>query len=196
MQSNIEIEAKVLLSEEEYMTLVNYLHLERYKRVKQTNHYIDSTDRKLKENDFALRVRELDDFVLTLKTPLSEGLLEKNQSLSWREYDELEDEGVFPVGDIKNFLENCGFNVRDLKVLASLTTYRIEFEYENGIVCLDENFYGKNNEIKDYELEFSSTSMEKAKDCATKLLQDAGIKKFKFNTHSKQSRAIAAISSK
>ena len=33
MHSNIEIESKVLLTEEEYLTLVSYLHLERYKRI-------------------------------------------------------------------------------------------------------------------------------------------------------------------
>ena len=80
-----------------------------------------------------------------------------------------------------------------LKVLASLTTYRIEFEYENGIVSLDENYYGENNEIKDYELEFSSTSMEKAMEYTKQLLSEAKIKFRKFNTHSKQTRAIAAI---
>ena len=109
MQSNIEIEAKVLLSEEEYLTLIKYLHLERYKKIKQTNHYVDSVDRKLKANDIALRIRENEDFVLTLKTPLSEGLLEKNQTISWRDYSDLEEQGIFPNGDIKNFLEICGF---------------------------------------------------------------------------------------
>ena len=36
MQSNIEIEAKVLLTKEEYQTLLKYLHLERYKRIEQS----------------------------------------------------------------------------------------------------------------------------------------------------------------
>ncbi len=196
MKSNIEIEAKVLLTEEEYDTLVEYLHLERYKRIKQINHYIDTPDRKLKNNDFALRVRELDDFTLTLKTPLSEGLLEKNQSLTWREYDDLEDKNVFPNGDIKDFLENCGFKVSELKVLASLTTYRIEYEYKSSLLSLDENSYGEHNEIKDFELEVETTSMEKAMEITKQLLEEAGIKFTKFNSHSKQARAIAAISKK
>ena len=76
-----------------------------------------------------------------------------NQVLSWREYDELEDEKVFPNGNIKQFLEICGFQVRDLQVLASLTTYRIELEFEDGLLCLDENFYENHNELKDFELE-------------------------------------------
>ena len=193
MQSNIEIEAKVLLSEEEYLTLIKYLHLERYKKIKQTNHYVDSVDRKLKSNDIALRIREKEDFILTLKTPLSEGLLEKNQTISWRDYSDLEEQGIFPNGDIKNFLEICGFNTRELKVLASLTTYRIELELNEGILCLDENVYGINNNKRDYELEIESTSMEKAKEAAKKILNEAGITSFKFNTLSKQARAVMSI---
>lgn len=192
MHSNIEIEAKVLLQKEQYEQVVSYLHLERYKKIKQTNHYIDSTTRVLRDNDFALRVREKDDFVLTLKTPLSEGLLEKNQTLSWREYDALEDESIFPVGNIKSFLELCGFNTLELKVLASLTTYRIEFEYEDGLVSLDENHYGKNGKTIDYELEIESTSMERAEELIKRLLQETGITEFKFNTLSKQARALEA----
>ena len=192
MHSNIEIEAKVLLQKEQYDQVVSYLHLERYTKIKQTNHYIDSTSRVLRDNDFALRVREKDDFVLTLKTPLSEGLLEKNQTLSWREYDALEDESIFPIGNIKSFLELCGFNTRELQVLASLTTFRIEFEYEDGLVSLDENHYGKNGKIVDYELEIESASMERAEELVKRLLQEAGITDFKFNTLSKQARALEA----
>lgn len=192
MHSNIEIEAKVLLQKEQYDQVVSYLHLERYKKIKQTNHYIDSTSRVLRDNDFALRVREKDDFVLTLKTPLSEGLLEKNQTLSWREYDALEDESIFPIGNIKSFLELCGFNTRELQVLASLTTYRIEFEYEDGLVSLDENHYGKNGKVVDYELEIESASMERAEELVKRLLHEAGITDFKFNTLSKQARALEA----
>lgn len=193
MQSNIEIEAKVLLTKGQYESLLKYLHLERYKKVEQTNHYVDTKDRQLRQNDIALRIRETNEFTLTLKTPLSEGLLEKNQNISWREYSELEDSGIFPQGDIKNFLEICGFNTNDLKVLASLTTNRIELELDDGLLCLDENIYGKNGSLIDYELEVESTSMEKAEETASKILNEVGITEFKFNTHSKQTRAIASI---
>ena len=40
MNSNIEIEAKVLLTEEQYDAIVNYLGLEKYRRLKQINYYI------------------------------------------------------------------------------------------------------------------------------------------------------------
>ena len=81
----------------------------------------------------------------------------------------------------------------NFKILASLKTNRIELELDEGLLCLDENFYGKNNEITDYELEIESNSMEKAEELATKILKEIGVNKFKFNTHSKQSRAIDAL---
>ena len=75
---------------------------------------------------------------------------------------------------------------------AKLTTYRIEFEYEDGLVSLDENHYGKNGKVVDYELEIESASMERAEELVKRLLQEAGITEFKFNTLSKQARALEA----
>ena len=101
MNSNIEIEAKVLLLKDEYDTIIRELQLDKYRKITQTNHYIDTPDSFLKRNGIALRVREKNqEFVLTLKTPLSEGLLEKNDSISWRDFDLLQDEGIFPEGGI------------------------------------------------------------------------------------------------
>ena len=72
MGSNIEIEAKVLVSKEEYNQVIKNLHLDTYYKFKQTNYYIDSDEYDIKKNGFALRVREKNqEFELTLKTPLS-----------------------------------------------------------------------------------------------------------------------------
>ena len=73
-----------------------------------------------------------------------------------------------------------------------MTTHRIEFEYEDGLVCLDENIYGRNERIIDYELEIEATSMERAEELLTQLLTSAGITEFKFNKLSKQRRALEA----
>lgn len=190
MNSNIEIEAKVLLSEEEYNKIIVHFHLDRYPRIKQTNYYIDSETRVLKENGIALRIRESNDFELTLKTPLSEGLLEKNQNITWREYESLEKRGVFPEGQIKSFLEVLGFNIDKLKILASLTTERIEIHYKDGLMSLDRNVY--NNQI-DYELEMEQTSMDGAEELIKDLLKEVGIEEHAFNHVSKQARAINAL---
>ena len=87
MNSTIEIEAKVLLSKEQYDKIVTYLGLEKYRKSKQMNHYIDSKNHVLRNNEVVLRIREKDDFKLTLKAPLSEGLLEKDQLITWRDYE-------------------------------------------------------------------------------------------------------------
>ena len=54
------------------------------------------------------------------------------------------------------------------------------------------NNYGKNEKIVDYELEIEATSMERAEELIKNLLSAAGINEFKFNTLSKQRRALEA----
>ena len=45
MSSNIEIEAKVLLTENQYETIIEKLNLIKFRKIKQTNYYIDTPDR-------------------------------------------------------------------------------------------------------------------------------------------------------
>ena len=191
MNSNIEIEAKVLLLKDEYDTIIKELKLDKYRKFTQTNHYIDTPDSFLKKNGIALRVREKNqEFVLTLKTPLSEGLLEKNDSISWRDFDLLKDEGVFPEGGIKKFLQILGVKIEELKILTSLTTDRIEIDYKGGILCVDKNQYSG---MVDYELEVEFTSIEGAKDLALSVLKECNIENSTFNNISKQARALNAL---
>ena len=48
MGSNIEIEAKVLINKDEYNKVIEHLHLDAYRRIKQTNYYIDTDNRDIK----------------------------------------------------------------------------------------------------------------------------------------------------
>lgn len=189
MNTNIEIEAKVLLNEKDYKAIIAHLSLDKYHKIKQKNHYIDSDALFLKHNGLALRIREKDDFILTLKTPLSEGLLEKNQVISWKEYEDFRDQNIFPEGEIKKFLEIIGVKIPTIRIQTSMQTERIELDYKGATLCLDKNTYGKN---LDYELEMSHTSIAGAEDLITELLNSIGIK-FTFNEISKQSRAIKAL---
>lgn len=190
MNSNIEIEAKVLLSEEQYDALVNYLGLEKYRRLKQINYYIDSKDQILRDNEIALRIREKDDFELTFKAPMSEGLLEKNQIISWKDYEKYQTKGLFPAGEIKDFLETLGFKTNELIVLATLETDRINYQIEDCTLCLDKSTY--NGKI-DYELEMEAPSMKRAEALIDKILKEVGIKDYTFNKLSKQSRALNEV---
>ena len=185
MNSTIEIEAKVLLTKEQYDTIVSYLGLERYRKSKQINYYIDSKDQILRKNEVVLRIREKDDFELTFKAPLSEGLLEKDQIISWRDYERYQRDGIFPSGEIKTFLQTLGFNVEELEIISTLETLRIRYTLEDATLCLDESHY--NGQV-DYELEMAASSMEHAQELIEKVLKEVGITEFKFNTLSKQSR--------
>ena len=189
MSTNIEIESKVLLSKEDFDKLLDVLHADKYKRVKQINHYIDTDHQSLRRLGCALRIREKDDFVLTLKTPLSEGLLEKSQNISWRQYEKLAKDNVFPEGDIKLFLEILGIKISELKIITSLTTDRIEMPYKEGLLSLDRNVYSG---YTDYEIEMEQTSIHYAEECLKEICESADIPCV-FNTNSKQARAMNAL---
>ena len=189
MSTNIEIESKVLLTKDDFEKVLDALRADRYKRIRQVNHYIDSEDQALRRLGCALRIREKDDFVLTLKTPLSEGLLEKSQTISWRQYDRLAKNNTFPDGDIKNFLEILGIKIEELKILTSLTTDRIEIPYKEGLLSLDTNVYSGNT---DYELEMEQTSIQYAEECLQEICALANVPCV-FNTFSKQARAMNAL---
>ena len=191
MSSNIEIEAKVLLLKDEYNAIIEKLNLQKYRKIKQTNHYIDTPDRYLEKNGIALRIREKDEeFELTLKTPLSEGLLEKNENISWRDFENLSERQIFPDGNIRKFLLILGVKVSDLKVLTSLCTERIHVEFEGFELALDKNIYSN---IVDYELEVESSSIERAQQEIENILNECDIKNFSFNKVSKQARALNAL---
>ncbi len=189
MSTNIEIESKVLLNKDNFEKVIETLHADRYKRVKQINHYIDSKHQTLRRLGCALRIREKDDFVLTLKTPLSEGLLEKSQTITWKEYELFAKDKIFPEGPIKTFLEILGIKVSELEILTSLTTDRIEITYKEGTLSLDRNSYS--NTI-DYELEMEHTSIQHAQDCLVEVCKMADVP-CEFNLDSKQARAMKAL---
>ena len=173
MSNNIEIEAKVLLSHREYLKVVESLEFKPEDQFTQTNHYIDSKERDLKANGIALRIREKsDEIVLTLKTPLAEGLLEKNQTLTKEESDKMINENVFPKGPIADFLEILDVNVDSLQVLATLVTNRYEKPFKTGKVALDENLY---SDMVDYELEMEESAIMNARALIKEILDPLNI---------------------
>lgn len=193
MNNNIEIEAKVLLTREQYLAVIKVLNVDPKSQFIQTNHYIDSQDRDLKKQNIALRIRDLKgEYTLTLKTPLAEGLLEKNQTLTPSEAYDMINHNHFPEGEIADFLDLLDVNISELRILATLTTKRIEYNYKSGLLALDENTYSGQT---DYELEMEESSMAQARDLIDEILSNLKIK-YEFNYVSKQSRAISARDSK
>lgn len=190
MSDNIEIEAKILISEAQYNKAINIISDEIYHRFIQTNYYIDTKNFFLHNLGCSLRIRKKDNFELTLKAPLSEGLLEKSQIISSEAYKNFAKSKIFPDGDIKKFLMIIGINIDELSIITSLTTDRIELPYNDGTLCIDKNEY---NEQVDYEIEMEHSSMENAQSVLKNFAEKLKIKDIAFNKISKQQRAMSTI---
>ena len=188
MSNTIEIEAKALVKQDEYRKLANLFRGS--PRYVQTNYYIDTEDRLLAKEGVALRIREKQgQYELTLKTPLSEGLLEKNVSISFQQFADLRDLGEFPKTDIERFLIQLGFDTKKLSILTYLSTERIDVEYEGGLLSIDRNTYSGNT---DYEVEFEYNSLAGAQKIMKEFLENNGVE-CHFSTASKVQRAMKAI---
>ena len=187
MSNAIEIEAKALVSQEDYRTLCHaFPGVERYR---QTNYYIDSEDHILVKEGIALRIREKAGiYELALKTPLSQGLLEKTNVITMNQFAMLRDFNEFPQADIKRFLTMLDIDVSKLKILSSMTTERIDIAYEGGLLSLDRNTY---NGVTDYEIEFEYNNMKEAERILSDLLESHKIE-VKLSTISKSRRAMGS----
>ncbi|MDQ0255387.1 uncharacterized protein YjbK [Evansella vedderi] len=155
MTQEIEIEFKNLLTRNEYISLMNAFGITDKEKVGQTNYYFDTKEMQLKENKCALRIRKKGDhYILTLKEPLKEGLLETHQTLSSHEVDRAISEGILPdtgdvVSQLKDILKTT--NLIQMTYLGELTTERLEKTLPEGLLVLDKSYYF---DIVDYELEF------------------------------------------
>ena len=191
MSNAIEIEAKALVSQDDYRKLSKLFPSS--PRYTQTNYYIDSDDRILNKEGIALRIREKDgNYELTLKTPLSQGLLEKNAPITKAQFEEFRDHNVFPKGDLVRFLTMLDIDINTLKILTSLTTDRIDVEYKGGLLSIDRNCYSGKT---DYEVEFEYNNLGGAKKVLSDLFEENGIA-YTFTKASKTRRAMEALEAK
>ena len=191
MSNAIEIEAKALVSQDDYRKLAKLFPDS--PRYTQTNHYIDSDTRILNKEGIALRIREKNDqYELTLKTPLSQGLLEKNCVITKQQFDDFKEKGIFPKGDTSRFLTMLDIDIATLKILTSLTTDRIDVEYKGGLLSIDRNCYSGKT---DYEVEFEYNNLGGAKKVLSDLFEENGIA-YTFTKASKTRRAMEALEAK
>lgn len=190
MSNNMEIEAKMLLSEEEYNKLVLHILKKHPHVMDQTNYYLDTSDFILRQYGLGLRIREKNNsYELTLKAPLSEGLLEKTSPLTVKQFNNILN-GIIESNDTIEFLKMLGFQISDISVICSLNTYRIELNYDGGILCLDKSKYA---DKIDYEIEMESDSMQNAINKMKQFLDEAQVGFRGLNYVSKHHRAMNAI---
>lgn len=185
--NNIEIEAKVLLKRADYEKLKKNLEFVPAVKI-QSNYYLDSNDRILKKYGMVLRLRTREgNAKLTLKAPLSEGLLEKNQSMTLQEATDMIRNDKIPEGEISDFLRILHIDPDHLTILAELTTERREGVYDGTSINISKNTYG---DTIDYEIECDSDSKAKSERTLKELLDKFKIP-FKLNDVSKEDRAIS-----
>lgn len=152
MSQNIEIEFKNMLTKDEYEKLMEFFQIKSGDIFSQENHYFDTPDFALKAQGSALRIRyKSGRFVMTLKQPCPEGLLETNQSLTPEEANQAITTGKLPEGMVKDLVRKMNVPFESLEYFGSLVTERSELPYEGGLLVFDHSYY-LNKE--DFELEY------------------------------------------
>ena len=167
MNTHLEIEYKQLLTKEIYEKIKDD-YFKNSTPFTQTNNYFTDQKGILSNLRYSLRVRELNDaYEFTLKIPQGFSKLEINDMISKENYQNLLNHQPFssPVFDELNKVD---VSIRDLTLLTSLTTTRLEKEYEGGVLSIDVSYYGN---IIDYEVEYEATSEEEGKAIFQNFLQ-------------------------
>lgn len=152
----IEIEGKALVSKKDFFTICQYFNVDESEATIQHNYYFETNSFSLKNAGAALRIREKENtFTLTLKHEQEEGIVETHQPLTKKEWEEAVSLQFFPNGAVVNKLESMHIDLSQLQFVGTLTTRRIEFPYEHGLLCLDISEYFDH---VDYEIEFEGSS--------------------------------------
>ncbi|WP_026693452.1 CYTH domain-containing protein [Peribacillus kribbensis] len=161
MKQELEIEFKNMLTQEEFQAAAHYFALPPHAFQTQANHYFDTSSFDLKSEGCALRIREKHGrFVLTLKQPQDDAILETHEALSETETEGILSGAVIPKNSIYQIISSLGIAPEELKYFGTLKTTRAEAPYKNGTIVLDHSTYlGQ----EDFELEYEAEEREEGK---------------------------------
>src|SRR5699024_8142218 len=167
MEQELEIEYKVLLSEDKFKELLNNLNFPS-NSVTQINYYFETPDLKLKQINSALRIREKNShYIVTLKEHHKKGILENT-------FQQAIKNNILFAPNCSKQLQKNNISLDTIKYIGSLITERYEFKDNNLIYVLDKSFY--NNKV-DYELEIEAPSQEIGSHIFNQLVSRFNIKK-------------------
>lgn len=177
MSKNIEIEAKAMIDESSYDSLISLYQSDTNRVYRQDNYYIDTKDFNLSDNKLGVRIRKKDDFIeFTVKDKLKEGKLEINQTISKEDFDNFINNKILPDGEVYQYIYKKTKTPKEsLLFYALLITYRLDVNYKNCLISIDKSIY---NDITDYEVECESNSMNNTKDVLKEFLDN---KKIPYN---------------
>lgn len=190
MSEQLEIEFKTLLSAADYHRIIQLYQLTENQFQLQKNYYYDTTDSALKEKHCGLRVRLYQTKAeLTLKIPAQDGLLETTETLSLQEGQQLiEQNTITHNGPVANRLAQLDIAIDQLQIFADLTTRRAEFPITEGLLALDESWYGQHH---DFELELEVKDRKLGQAAFLQLL-----KQLKLTFQPAENKIIRALNAK
>ena len=187
---NIEYEARAMISEEQYLEIMNFFSKvkKEKKNFKNINTYFDYEDLYLTNHHMVIRTRSVDDkeYELTLKIKGESGDTEYNLQLNENEYNKINETVQIPEGKIKDKLLENKVDLSRLKRITTLSTIRLEVYYKKYTLVIDKNEY---NDKTDYNVEVESYSKNAAKMHLNKSFHRFGVS-YKKGYISKSRRAI------
>ena len=187
MSKNIEIEKRVMLTEEQYLSLLKYAsNYSSRKEMTLVNYYFDDENLSLRNahHMFRIRVTNNKDYELTLKVKGDNGDLEINEPLSNGEIEKLLKKLEIKNKEINEIVSND--TSKEIKYITSLKTERIEIEFGRYLFVLDKNYY---SDIIDYDLEIESDNMVDAEEAIKKYCKNFDLQ-YSSSYKSKSRRAI------
>jgi uncharacterized protein YjbK len=141
MKTNLEIEYKALLTEQEYKVVLS--HFNPSTRIDQTNYYYQSYS--VFNTKISARIRQINDnFELTFKIRQTKGKLEVNFDVPSNSAEH------FNLPEVQQFLKAHHF-YRTWNYIGELHTLRYVVQDTYGELCIDHNTY---LDQEDYELEY------------------------------------------
>ena len=161
---NMEYEARVMITEQEYLKVKNYYLSSNlpYKELVNENYYFDTKDLKLINNHKVLRLRKINNqkYELTLKIQGKDGAIEINHYLTDKEKDDLVKSSTISYKPIISKLLEIGVDPKEIRYITDLKTERIEVSLEDGLLVIDKNYY---RGLIDYNLEVESCAESRSK---------------------------------
>lgn len=150
MSTNVEIESKAMISEQDYEKLMDsFSHIPSYV---QTNYYICSDDLLAKITKYGMRIRKINrSFELTIKDKQKDKNIEINQEINLKQFILFKILKKFPDGEVKEYLkENMICDISKLRIIGKLTTTRKDIRLLDSVISIDKSIY---NHKVDYEIE-------------------------------------------
>lgn len=187
MNEMLEIEYKMLVSEDIFYKILNDYQNHIEKIYTQTNYYL--TYDLLKQRKYMLRIREKENmYEMTLKRPYLNHNLETNVNITKQDKDDiLNGQGV--DNEIINILKDEGFDINLIQNEVTLTTKRHDIILNEGVLSLDINTY---NGITDYEIEFEVNDEKQGFEKFLNIIKPYNIE-YISNNKSKIKRALDSI---